>query len=250
MQQEHRELRRDVPDSEHAVLFIHGICSSPVFFTDFYAHVPEDWSIRSVLIEGHGATTKDFSHSSMNEWRQQIDDVVDEMAKQHRSILIVGHSMGTLFAIEQSVRRPDKIKALFLLAVPLKARPHVKAACQSIRTALDLPSGDDPAVEAAKRLYSIEPDRKVWHYFGFIPRYYELLHVMQETRARVPDVEVPCFVFQSRHDEIVSEKSYDMLAENPKIQLHWLEHSDHKYHPPKDKAFLLQRFDALCQVIA
>ena len=60
MQQEHRELRRDVPDSEHAVLFIHGICSSPVFFTDFYAHVPEDWSIRSVLIEGHGATTKDI----------------------------------------------------------------------------------------------------------------------------------------------------------------------------------------------
>jgi hypothetical protein len=40
-----------------------------------------------------------------------------------------------------------------------------------------------------------------------------------------------------------------MMAENPKIQLHWLEHSDHKYHPPKDKAFLLQRFDALCQVI-
>jgi esterase/lipase len=72
---------------------------------------------------------------------------------------------------------------------------------------------------------------------------------MQETRARVPDVEVPCFVFQSRQDEIVSEKSYDMLAENPKIQLHWLEHSDHKYHPPKDKAFLLQRFDALCQAI-
>ena len=247
---EHRTYRRERQNSEYAVLFVHGICSSPVFFDAFYKHVPDDWAITSILLDGHGGTTKDFSNTSMKTWRQQVSDAVDKLATEHRQLLLVGHSMGTLLSIEQGIRRPDKIKALFLLAVPLKARPTPGGARDSVRVALGLPISDDPSALAAKKLYSIQPDRKLWRYLGFLPRYRELTREMRATRSRAMALSIPSYIFQSRHDEIVSKKSYAILAKNPKLELHWLEDSDHKYYPPNDQAYLLQSFERVCSDLA
>ncbi|HPX93042.1 MAG TPA: alpha/beta fold hydrolase [Bacillota bacterium] len=243
----HLEFRRDIDKASHAVLFIHGICGSPNHFRDFYGQVPDDWSIRAILIEGHGGTVRQFSRSSMARWKEQVSRTVDELAADHASILITGHSMGTLLAIEQALRKPKYVKALFLLAVPLRARASRAAVSQSLRTVLDLDSRGDPALEAAKALYSMNPDRKIWRYLGYIPRYYELLKLMRETRGRIPQLALPCRVLMSRRDEIVSPRSADYLLVNPRIDLGWLEHSDHKYYPQGDKEFMLEDFACTCR---
>ena len=118
---------------------------------------------------------------------------------------------------------------------------------QSLRTVLDLDSRGDPALEAAKALYSMNPDRKIWRYLGYIPRYYELLKLMRETRGRIPQLALPCRVLMSRRDEIVSPRSADYLLVNPRIDLGWLEHSDHKYYPQGDKEFMLEDFACTCR---
>lgn len=245
---EHREYRREVPGSQTAAVFIHGICGSPNFFQDFYACLPESWTIHSILIEGHGGSTLDFSRSSMAAWKGQVTRVVDELAARHESIVLVGHSMGTLLAIEQGLRLPGKVRGLFLLAVPLKVRARPTAATHSIRTALGLGDKGDPAIQAAKSLYSIEPDRRIWRYLGFIPRYYELLVEMRRIRSRIPELTVPTYVYQSGKDEIVSPASAACLAVNPGILLHTLADSDHKYHLPKDKAFLSEELRSLARM--
>lgn len=245
---EHREYRREVPGSQTAVLFIHGICGSPNFFHDFYPCLPENWTIRSILIEGHGGSTLDFSRSSMTAWKDQVGRMVDELAARHESIIIVGHSMGSLLAIEQGLRLPGKVKCLFLLAVPLKVRARPAAASHSIRTALGLGDKDNPAIAAAQALYSIRPDRRIWRYLGYIPRYHELLVEMRRTRSRVLDLAVPTYVYQSGQDEIVSPASATYLTANSRIQLHTLQESDHKYHKPADKAFLLEEFSSLSRL--
>lgn len=248
MDNHHKAFRRDQPGGKRAVLFIHGICGSPAFFEPFYDRVPDDWSIRAVLLQGHGATSRDFSKASMAAWKAQVSGVVDELARDHQSLMIVGHSMGTLLAIEQSLRYPENIQGLFLMAVPLRIWPKAIGISHSIRTALDMKTHDDPVLELSKRLYSIQPDRKVWHYWGFIPRYWELLMEMRASRRRILEVKVPLYVFQSKKDEIVSARSAADLLKNPRVRLRLLENSDHKYHPPADQAYLLSEFEAFCRL--
>ena len=247
MDNRHQAYRRDLPDSRQAILFIHGICGSPVFFEDFYQKVPSSWSLSSLLLEGHGGGTRDFTSSSMAAWKAQVAEEVDRLADQHDALMIVGHSMGTLLAIEQSLRRPETIKSLFLLALPLAVRPRPSAVTHSVRTALGLNRSQKPALQAARRVYGIQPDRKIWRYFGFIPRYWELMKEMRASRERLLEVRVPVHVFQSKKDEVVSPRTTAYLMKNPRMDLAVLEKSDHKYHPPADKAFLLEAFESACQ---
>ncbi len=247
MDNRHQAYRRDLPDSRQAILFIHGICGSPVFFEDFYQKVPSSWSLSSLLLEGHGGGTRDFTSSSMAAWKAQVAEEVDRLADQHDALMIVGHSMGTLLAIEQSLRRPETIKSLFLLALPLAVRPRPAAVTHSVRTALGLNRSQKPALQAARRVYGIQPDRKIWRYFGFIPRYWELMKEMRASRERLLEVRVPVHVFQSKKDEVVSPRTTAYLMKNPRMDLAVLEKSDHKYHPPADKAFLLEAFDSACR---
>lgn len=247
MDNRHQAYRRDLPDSRLAILFIHGICGSPVFFEDFYQRVPSSWSLSSLLLEGHGGETRDFSSSSMAAWKAQVTEEVDRLADQSGSLMIVGHSMGTLLAIEQSLRRPEAIKALFLMALPLAVRPRPTAVTHSLGTALGFSRSQKPALQAARRIYGIQPDRKIWRYFGFIPRYWELMKEMRASRERLLEIRVPIRVFQSKKDEVVSPRSISYLLKNPLVDLDILEKSDHKYHPPADKAFLLEAFDSACR---
>lgn len=244
---QHREYRREPADADRSVLFIHGIVGSPVHFREFYQHVPKNWAIRSLLLDGHGGAVARFSGSSMTAWKEQVGQAVDELGAHASPLMIVGHSMGCLLAIDQAIRRPDLVKALFLLAVPLKARMTRKAASQSVRTALGFDPGGDPVLQAAREAYSMDPDRRIWRYLGYLPRYYELTKVMRETRDLVCGLTIPCRVLMSVEDEIVSPRSAEWLSGNASIELDWLEHSDHKYYPPQDKDYLLAEFDSFCR---
>lgn len=247
MNPKHTAFHRKVEGASKAVLFIHGICGSPYHFRDLYSQVPQDWTIESILLQGHGGSALDFGRASMARWREQAGQAVDDLAARHSSLLITGHSMGTLLAIDQALQKPDQVKGLFLLAVPLRARATGTSANQAVRAALDLKSRGNPSVETAKSLYGIDPDRKVWRYLRYISRYNELLRFMKQTREAIPRLQVPSRVLMSRLDEIVSAKSASYLTPNPMISLYWLEDSDHKYYPPEDKAFLLRDFAEFCR---
>lgn len=249
MDARHKSYSRLLPDSRTAILFVHGICGSPAFFEDFYTRVPEHWSIRSLLLAGHGGSTRDFARTSMDTWKDQVRKETEALAKTHETVILAGHSMGSLLSIGQSFET-ENIKGLFLMAVPLKLHPRPISVLHSTMTALGLNRGAKPELKAARRLYGIEPDIRIWRYLGFIPRYHELLLEMKEIRERVPEIATPCRAIFSRQDEIVSPSSADYLAGNPWIQIGWLEESDHKYQPPEDKALLLSEFESFCRAWA
>ena len=125
----HREYVRIVPGARRAVLLIHGICGTPNHFRDLIpleALIPEDVSICNMLLDGHGGTVSDFAHTSGKKWRKQVFSSFDQLTRNHEKIYIVGHSMGTLFALQLAAAYPAQIGGLFLLAVPM--RPWVKPA--------------------------------------------------------------------------------------------------------------------------
>ena len=116
MSNKHAEYRRIVEGADKAVLFIHGILGTPNHFKDLIPLVPKDYSVIAMVTAGHCAHMSDFSKSSLEKWEESVQKSVDELLRTHKEIYLVGHSMGTLFSIQQAMKEP-RIKGLYCISI-------------------------------------------------------------------------------------------------------------------------------------
>lgn len=239
---EHKEYKRIVPDASAAILFVHGIVGTPNHFAVFLSLVPDDVSVYNILLDGHGGSVRDFSHTSMQKWEAQVHDAVDELTLSHTAVYIVAHSMGTLFAIDGAIEN-EKVKGLFLLAVPLKIAPKPRMVSNLCKVYFDKIKPDDEVALAAKRCYGIAQDKNPFHYFGWLPRYLELFAKAKEVRKRIPLLKTSTVVYQSARDELVSISSVRELQKNKSISIVELKNSGHYYYEQNDFVFLLNEFE-------
>lgn len=239
----HKEYKHIVNGANTAVLFIHGILGTPNHFKDFIPLVPEEYSIHNLLLDGHGRGVKEFSHTSMKTWKNQVETAVNELLKTHKQIIIAAHSMGTLFALQQAYNRPEKIKYMFLLATPLKLGIKFKMFSNSMKLYFNKIKSDDTEGLAYKAACGIKQDKKFWLYLGWIPRFFELFKEIKFTRTLLKNISVPSFAFQSKNDETVSHKSIDFIKDNALIKYNILQKSSHHYYFESDYDILLKKFN-------
>ena len=244
---EHREYVQLRNGSTTAILFIHGIVGTPNHFRELVSLIPDTFSIYNLLLDGHGKGVRDFSKTSMKKWESQVSAVVERLSETHDRIYIVAHSLGTLLAIEQAVKR-EKISRLFLLAVPLRLSLKPKMFINSLKVFFNKISPDDFEALAAKNCYGIEADKNPFHYVGWIPRFFELFAKIRQTRAALNTLRTPSAVYQSKNDELVSNKSITYLKQNPYITVNELNSSGHYYYGQTDWAFLLSEFNKMLNV--
>lgn len=238
---EHKEYVRINDCSKVAVLFIHGIVGTPNHFNEFVSLVPESFSVYNLLLDGHGKEVKDFSRTSMKKWETQVTSVVEELSLTHEKIYIVAHSLGTLLAIDQAILS-KKVCMLFLLAVPLRLSLKPKMFINSLKVYFDKIRPDDYEALAAKKCYGIGKDRNIFHYIGWIPRFFELFAKIRQTRKNVHLLNRSCFAYQSKKDEMVSRRSIKDLKKNPCISINELENSGHYYYDKSDWDYLIAEF--------
>ena len=233
----HEPYIRTVPGSRQAVVLIHGILGTPEHFRDLLPLIPAQWSVYNILLPGHGKSVRDFSRSSMDQWRSYVAELVTELSKQYDGIFIIAHSMGTLFAIREAVKRPQKIRGLFLLQTPLYPRMKISA---GLRAAL-MPFGI--VLKKAEDMYrgtSVAMDRRIWRYLGWIPRFWELFRECRATRSLLGRLSVPCRIYQCRKDEMVSPRTCRELAKYPQLQVTVLKEASHYAYRGADLALLQQ----------
>lgn len=223
-------------------MFIHGINGTPNHFRNFVSLVPPECSVVNVLLDGHGAGVSDFANTSMGKWKTQVDREVEVLLEHHKNLLIVGHSMGTLFAIRQAIKHPDRIRGLFLLAVPLKLSIKPRMLRSSMRVYLGRVREYDLWTHAAVNCYGIEPDRRFWRYIPWIMRYLELFREMRAVREQLGALTVPCCCYQSQKDELVSLRSCKLLQENSAAEVQVLKNSGHYYYDETDYDLMLCDF--------
>ena len=231
----HQEYRRIVPGAENAVLFIHGICGTPNHFVEAIPAtqwVPEGYSIHNLCLPGHGGTVADFAKVPGNQWRCHARKAFCTLAKTHKRVYIVGHSMGTLFALELAAEFPEKIGGLLLLGVPM--RPHLTPAVvnSSLRLVLGKlrPGYPEEAIETA---CGVGRTWRLWEYAAWLPRFVDLFAHIARTEKVLGDVNVPTWIFQSKKDELVSRLSERVLARYP-FHVEVLERSTHFYYEEGD----------------
>lgn len=238
----HSELTREAPGSRQAVLMIHGILGTPRHFDFLVPLVPDDWSVYAILLDGHGGRTEDFSRTSMKKWQAQVTKKLDELLERYDRVVIAAHSMGTLLAIQESVRRPEGIACLFLLQTPLRPWLKFKTACCSML----LPFGH--VVKGGELMAgdsSITLTPWLWKYLGWIPRFLELFTQCRRTRELLGQITVPCHCYQSRLDEMVSMRTCRDLEKHPHIGLTVLQNSGHFGCRGQDLELLKQEFSKI-----
>ena len=220
----------------NAVLLIHGIAGSPAHFRDLVPVIPETFSVYNILLDGHSGAVENLSHSSMAKWKAQVTVTLSDLYMRHEKVVIVAHSMGTLFAIRAAIDRPDKIPTLFLLNVPTRPWVRLSTWCTCLRVAFG--NLDRPADQAMRGETALELTPKLWKYIGWAPRMIELLAECSRTRKILPALPIPTQAFQSPVDELVSIRSCKDLENHALIQLTVLKHSGHFVYSAEDIAYL------------
>jgi len=230
---DHKEYIRKT-ESKTAVLMIHGILGTPRHFDCLISAFPQEWSIYNILLDGHGGTVEEFSNTSMKKWERQVDEQICELCKLYDDLIILAHSMGTLLSMSSYLKKPKKIKAMILLDVPLKMHIMPKAVLNSMKVILDIVDPDNFEETSTKNACSISTTKMVWKYLGWIPRYLELFELSDRIGRNIYKITVPCFVFQSRYDELVSLGSLSCLKRNPAIKIKMLWNSGHFAYKEQD----------------
>lgn len=245
----HTPFIREIPGSHIVVLMIHGILGTPRHFDFLLSAVPENWSVYNILLDGHGGLVSDFSASSMKKWEHQTSTLVEKLIASYETLYIIGHSMGTLFAIDAALAHPEHVKGLLLLSPPLRVHPRLRVFRNALRVGLDLVREEDTAALLTKQAYSMEPDRHVWRYLGWIPRYLELFGKIRGTRRRLSMLKTPAYVFLCREDELVSVQSAKALAGCSSARVTYLPNSSHFAYTKEEASQIQQAFQHLYSAI-
>ena len=242
---EHPETRRLVPGAKCAVLFIHGIVGTPNHFRvvlPLEELVPENWSVYNIRQPGHGGTVEEFGRSNLNQWRGHARASFAELAQKHEKVVIVGHSLGTLFALQMALDRPEKVAQLFLVAVPMRPWVRLFGAVNCIKLAFGWIREDRPLEVATRNVCGVTTTKKVWKYIPWLPRFIELFAEIARTEKVMGGLRVPCVAWQSRKDELVSNFSAPVLQKSGVMEVHELENATHFYYAPEDVQLLRREF--------
>ena len=232
---------REPEHADTAVLLLHGILSAPQYFRFLLDDIPQEYAVSGILLEGHGGSTASLAETDMQSWRRQVQAQFAHLSAKYPHIIIAAHSMGTLFALELAAEHPQQIRSMLLLGVPLYAHLTAYGAFWGAMIGAGLkPEPQEPRAFAMRESFSIRPDRRILPYLCWLPRYQELFCEMRRVRGILPRVTVPCTVFQSAKDELVSLRTLPLLHADPAVRLHVLRASSHFYYPPADEARILR----------
>lgn len=245
----HPETRKQIPGAKAAVMFIHGIVGTPDHFRNMVpleASVPEHWSVYNLRLPGHGGNVGDFAHSSMCEWKRHVWEAFAELAKDHEKVILVGHSMGTLFALQLAAENPEKVAGLFLLACPMRPCLRISGIGNMLRLTFGGIREDRPVEAATKAACGVEPTARIWRYIAWIPRFLELFSEIGRTEKMLHRLDTPCLAWQSRRDELVMGASRKVLEKVKAMEVRILPDSTHFYYADGDQQRLIREFEKFC----
>lgn len=228
-------------------MFVHGIVGNNRIFDFISPLVPEGSVVKYVVLDGHGGNALEFSRTSMSVWKRQVAEAVKEMYDVCERVIGVGHSMGCLLLLQESVQ--NRVSGLFLLNPPLKISLKGGLLTNALKVALSLTERDEVAL-AAKEAYGISMDFNPLHYYGWLARYMELFaEILRIKRSISNGVSCPVSVVLAEKDEMVSVTSKEILIGKENIRVLLLPESRHYYYSTKDCAAICLSFTELMKCL-
>lgn len=226
----HKPFSNDSESSDLAILYIHGIMGSPLEFRRI-AEALEDENIhfKALLLPGHGSNGYDFARTSANCWQTHVIQEIGDLKKSHSKLILIGHSLGGLLALNASLLCP--VDGIVLLNTPIKTRVSIQQISMSLRVLLSSGKANDTMICTYRETFSVALG-DWWTLPLWIPRLLDVNRVASQTEKILNEVKVQVILFQSIHDETVNPKSAEILKRglgDHLMSLSYLNKSTHAY---------------------
>ncbi len=109
------EARIRTGDQRKCVVMLHGIGSNAHSFDRLAGHLPEDWMLVAWNAPGYGGSRPVENERPLaRDYADRLRVLVDSLGL--KDFMLVGHSLGTLVAVDYASRFADHVKRLVLVA--------------------------------------------------------------------------------------------------------------------------------------
>ncbi len=197
-----------INDHAPGVLLLHGFTGSPKELAlQGEAIIRNGYSVAIPRYPGHGTSLDDMLTTSIHDWYRTARETYIELARCAPRVIVVGLSMGGLFALNLAcefetsqtilISTPAKITDRRIYLAPLIS-PFTPLWCEE-----DQKKGiNDPDMRAGHICYpEARPIRQAWQLFRF----------MKKTMKILPHVTGSVLIMQSERDEHIHPDSADLL---------------------------------------
>lgn len=233
-------------DADTAILLVHGIYGSPSQFEQLAKTLyQQGYTVRAVLLPGHGCSVKEFSRAKAKDWYAEVSRAANSLSKRYKNIYMIGHSMGGLLIINEAIK--NGVNGVILMSVPMKVKMSLGTFRISLKMLWGNPDKDNDFLKSYRNAYSIQKG-PIWHYILCFPRMINLLQMIRNTRNSLCKVDSPVLIIQSRQDETVCWKSVNIFKEslNCSVDTLLLDKSGHSHYHPEE----VDRInDAICTFV-
>ncbi len=241
MNQNHQAFSITNGTSGLMVLYIHGLMGSPFEFRKFLDHLPLDRvDASALLLPGHGGSSADFAAANTRIWQDYVLQQVGALKCQYKRLILIGHSMGGLLALNAARKYP--IDGIILLNTPFKTHTTLGQMDIALKVTFAPKSNHDPLLQAYRDTFSVSL-ADWWHILAWLPKILDIQRLLKASTRNLEEIHSPVRLFQSLNDETVDPLSAELFSEHLNHNLKQkteLNHSTHAYFSAADLTLIKQ----------
>ncbi|HEV8534941.1 MAG TPA: alpha/beta fold hydrolase [Candidatus Limnocylindria bacterium] len=182
-------------DRDKAVLLLHGLTGTPL---DVYsvrdALVAEGYTVSTPLLPGRGTCPADMDALCWEDWMSFALEAYDELAREHREVIVGGLSAGGTMALDMALRRRPSALLLYATALAIGHRmAYLAPYVWRLIRRWPSPATDLLDQSVGAKCYDPAPVRAVG----------ELIAGIARVRGRLSEIGCPALVAHSVCDRLV-----------------------------------------------
>ena len=147
------------------MVLLHGLTEAGTTWPDAVEHWGAHWRMSAVDLRGHGDSPRFTDEELADTAAVVLADVLRVLDEVGRSVALVGHSYGALFALRAALARPDRVRGLVLEdpARPIDLRPPPPEFFEHQDRFLDAMLEPEPEIRRTRAETSwSEPEIQAW----------------------------------------------------------------------------------------
>ena len=217
----------DLPGGDHAVLLIHGFTGTPGHMRPLGdALHAAGYTVRGILLPGHGQTLDDMQRSGWEAWLASAEDALHDLQTRYSHITVGGLSMGGLIALRLAELYP--LDALLCFAPALRFKNWYESFAPVFKWLVrELPWGPKTTQHADA---DFDADYDIGYPGLPVSKVHDMMRLIRLTRPNLHQINCPTLVVQSRHDESVHPDVPDQIIstiQSTVKEILWLDRSPH-----------------------
>jgi carboxylesterase len=219
-------------DCDHAVLLIHGLSGNPLEMQYLAKRLrKEGFATYTPHFEGYGFGERSdpFATGTWPQWRAQVLDHFDKLARNHQSVSVAGLCIGAVLALDLAAERPGQVAALSLLATTLFydgwSLPWYQfltplAYYTPLRHRYSYRERHPYGVknEALRKWIAREMSEKTTSIAGAsslpMTAVYQAKKLIRHVKRTMPSITAPALVIHAMEDDVASVRSAEFVLEN------------------------------------